>query len=334
MFWFYPTTANRPPGRPVGPYEVLMFAIPFTLHRSIAITRSPGDVYDFVADFATWPQWSPWLCQEPECPVTITGTQGTVGHKQAWNGKVIGSGEMTMSEAQAPGSLEYNLLFLKPWKTRSRVVFQFAPEGEGTVVTWWMYGSLPFFMFFMRKMMDAWVGGDYKRGLAMMKEVLEKGSVPTRTRIVGVESRDAFHFVGRRRTCAMDDIGPAMQEDLKQLCTLEQAGKLPSPEKVLSVYHKFNMVKGETEYTTGYLYRAPVAAPEGLAAGQMPAHRALRVEHLGAYRHLGNAWAAAMGCARGQHKMNRRLPMYEIYVNDPNEVPETETVAEIYIPVK
>ena len=36
-----------------------------------------------------------------------------------------------------------------------------------------MEGTLPIFLFFMKKKMSAMVGSDYERGLAMLKELLE-----------------------------------------------------------------------------------------------------------------------------------------------------------------
>jgi predicted transcriptional regulator YdeE/uncharacterized protein YndB with AHSA1/START domain len=311
-----------------------MFSIPFHLDRSVVIDRSPAEVYAAVSDFATWPRWSPWLCQEPDCPVDITGEVGTAGHGQAWDGDLIGAGNMQISEAVQDARLDYDLLFLKPWKTRSKVGFSFAPEGDGTRVTWWMQGSLPFFMFFIKKITMTMVGGDYVRGLNMLKEYLETGEVPSGVDVRTAAERGAFHYVGRRRSCKFADIGPTMEEDLTALGRLKDEGALPAPERILSLYHKWDLVGGTCEYTTAFAYASAQAAPAGLDAGTLPAHRALQVAHRGAYRHLGNAWAAAMGCARSKYKLNKGLPMYEVYLDSPHEVDEAELEVELHIPVK
>ena len=93
-------------------------------------------------------------------------------------------------------------------------------------------------------------------------------------------------------------------------------------------------LKGRCEYTSGFLYDSPQKASEGLVAGQIPAHRAVKVNHRGPYRHLGNAWMTAMGYVRAKHKANKALPMYETYPNNPNEVEEKDVQVEIYLPVK
>jgi len=49
-----------------------------------------------------------------------------------------------------------------------------------TRVTWSMQSSLPFFLFFMRKSFENFVGMDYDRGLRMLKEQLESGKISSR----------------------------------------------------------------------------------------------------------------------------------------------------------
>ena len=150
-----------------------MLSIPFTVERSIVIDQSAESIFTQISDFTTWPSWSPWLSQEPECRVEITGLPGEPGHTQYWDGKKIGSGHIELVERNPGRKLDYNLYFIKPWKSNSKAAFTFEQEGEATRVVWSMEGTLPIFLFFMKKKMSAMVGSDYERGLAMMKEQLE-----------------------------------------------------------------------------------------------------------------------------------------------------------------
>ncbi len=150
-----------------------MLSIPFTVQRSIEIDKSTDSVFALVADFNTWRNWSPWLSQEPECPVKIVGEPGKPGHKQSWDGNKIGSGHMELAEVVPGRTLRYDLFFIKPWKSQSKAAFMFEQEGQITKVSWSMEGTLPIFLFFMKKKMSTMVGSDYERGLAMLKELLE-----------------------------------------------------------------------------------------------------------------------------------------------------------------
>ncbi|OEY67515.1 SRPBCC family protein [Marinobacter sp. X15-166B] len=150
-----------------------MLSIPFTVRRSIEIDKPPDSIFTSISDFNTWRSWSPWLSQEPECPVEIGGVPGKPGHKQSWDGKKIGSGHMELSTVVPGQTLEYDLSFVKPWKSQSKAAFEFEQEGQATRVTWSMEGTLPIFLFFMKKKMSAMVAKDYERGLAMLKKLLE-----------------------------------------------------------------------------------------------------------------------------------------------------------------
>jgi uncharacterized protein YndB with AHSA1/START domain/DNA gyrase inhibitor GyrI len=315
-----------------------MFKVDFDVEKSVTVARPPAEVFQAVADFGTWRRWSPWLSQEPSCPVTVEGDPGQVGHRQSWDGDFIGSGSIALATVEQGSRLDYELTFLKPWKSQSKAGFRLAPDGEGTKISWWMQGNLPVFMFFMKPMMTAFVGSDYSRGLSMLKELLETGDVATATDVSGVVQRPALPYVGRRRSCSLADIGPAMEEDFTILQGLVQEAKLPQPKEHFSIYHTFDMVKDRCEYTSGFVLDGPLAVVdglvEGLVSGHLPEHRALQVVHRGPYRHLGNAWSAAMGCSRSKHKLNKAVPMYEVYRNTPQAVAENELVTEVYVPVK
>ncbi len=311
-----------------------MFSIPMDVERSTKIRKNPADVFSYIADFNNWRTWSPWLCQEPNCPVTIQGSPGTVGHSQTWNGDLIGSGTMTLAEVRRNSGLRYDLHFLKPWKSHSKVEFRLVQKSDETEVTWVMHGTLPFFMFFMKKMMTTWVGSDYERGLSMLKEYLETGAVPSETRIKGVVERESLYYMGIRRKCSISEIGPAMEKDFTDIREKLDDRQLQTVKHLFSIYHDYDMVGRTCEYTSGLLYESKPESVASLVVDQLPAHKALQVDHRGPYRHLGNAWSAAISCARMKYKQNKKLPMYEIYVNNPHKVSEEEVQVEIYVPVK
>lgn len=127
------------------------------------------------------------------------------------------------------------------------------------------------------------------------------------------------------------------KKDFETLGQLMKEGKLPASQKVFSIYHKYDMVNETCDYTSGFIYAAPpkTEGVSGIETGQIASHKAFRVDHTGSYRHLGNAWSAAMGCQRSQgYKMLKAVPMYEVYENDPHSVAEKELKTDIFIPVK
>ena len=274
-----------------------MFSIKFDVERSITINQPVETVFKTVSDFNTWRIWSPWLCQEPECPVDISGAAGKTEHEQEWNGKRIGSGKMKIVQLFQNERIDYDLFFITPWKSHSKVVFIFKEMNGGTEVSWSMRGSLPFFLFFMKKMMSAWVGCDYDRGLAMLKEFLETGSVLSRVEVKGAIDRRGFSYIGQEKECSIDEVGSSMEEVFTALQKASESGELPKPDLSLSFYNKYDLVQRRCQYISayGYFQRPEVSVANKYIQGEIADHRAFCVNHFGPYHHLGNGWATAMG---------------------------------------
>jgi DNA gyrase inhibitor GyrI len=313
-----------------------MFSLPLIIERSIVVAKPIDETFNLVADFNYWKSWSPWLCQEPDCPVTISGKGGQVGHTQFWDGKRIGSGETKLMAINAPHRLDYELTFLKPWKSKSKVIFDFEPASNGTKVVWKMQGTLPVFLLPVRDTMNAAVANDFERGLAMLKEMTETGTVASKLDVVGEVSRDGFHFIGKRRSCTLNEVGPLMEKDFSDLFAMVKAAKVPPPDFPFSFYHQYDLVSRRCEYMSGFAYKSPPAvSDEQLERGNVENHKALRIDHLGTYRHLGNAWQAVQGLLRASgHKASKHIPMYEIYANFPGQVDDKDIKTMVHIPLR
>lgn len=304
----------------------------FHVQRSIFIEAPPERIYATVRDFKSWPKWSPWLIAEPDTTVTYA----TDGRSYGWDGEVTGAGEMHVESEDEPSRINYRLNFIKPWKSANTVGFSFHPKDGGTEVVWTMEGSLPWFMFWMKAMMSGFIGSDYDRGLRMLKDLLEQGSVPSRLEFPGLAMVDAFPFVGLRRECPISGIGPAMQAGMDDLVKgLEKAGIAPAGPPV-SICHRWSPSKDRTLFTLAFQVAGlPAELPDNLVSGVIPACPTYQVRHIGAYRHLGNAWAAGMMHARAKRFRGRRdLHPFEIYRSDPATTPEDERVTVVHIPAK
>ena len=77
--------------------------------------------------------------------------------KKSWDGKSVGNGEMDIDNDQLNKRIDYTLTFLKPFKAVSPVSFDFESKEGGVEITWIMEGSVPVFLFFMTKMMSAFL---------------------------------------------------------------------------------------------------------------------------------------------------------------------------------
>lgn len=148
----------------------------FRITRSARMSARPQPVFDQVNNLRNWDNWSPWAKLDPNATITFTGPEAGVGARFDWSGnREVGVGSNEILESNAPESVHMKLRFLKPMKAENDVVFSFAPVGDGTEVTWTMYGPNNFVGKAVGLLMNCekMVGGQFEQGLANMKSVVE-----------------------------------------------------------------------------------------------------------------------------------------------------------------
>jgi uncharacterized protein YndB with AHSA1/START domain len=148
----------------------------FHVERSATIAAPPEVVYAQVSDFHAWKAWSPWDKLDPSMKTTYDGPASGTGASYSWSGNdQVGEGRMTITDATPPSNVTIRLEFIKPFKATNITSFTWVPTPAGTKLTWAMDGHNDFFgkAFSMFMDMDKTIGGDFERGLASMKQIVE-----------------------------------------------------------------------------------------------------------------------------------------------------------------
>ena len=148
----------------------------FRIARTTTIAAPAPVVFAQVSDFRKWEAWNPWVKLDPSMKQTYAGAPAGTGAVYAWAGNSeVGEGRMTMTESRPNDLIRINMEFLKPFAGTSTTEFAFKPEGDRTAVTWSMSGKNNFIAkalcLFMS--MDGMIGGQFEKGLAQMKAVVE-----------------------------------------------------------------------------------------------------------------------------------------------------------------
>ena len=304
------------------------------VEEQILIQQSPAKIYAVISDYHHWQQWSPWLLAEPESDVSVSET----GDFYSWEGKIIGSGQMTITKKSPSFDfLAMDLQFLKPWKSQAKVAFYLEEQDEGTLLRWTMDSRLPFFLFWMKKSTVAFIGEDYQRGLRLLKDVVETGKTHSTITFEGMKQQPELHYLGIRRTISSKEISTYMSKDYEYLMPLYHRNwKSLQAGPPFSIYHNFDMVNKKVEYTAAVpLTEIPAAVPEGLIQGKLPEMAVYSILHEGPYRHVANAWSAGYMHLRAKKfpSLGKFSPM-EVYWNSPKDTPELELKSEIRFPAK
>ena len=306
----------------------------YHIERSTLIDADKDRVLSFIKDFNKWNSWSPWTIIEPDCSITVEGTPGDEGHMMRWDGSVIGSGINTLVSNNG-SELTYNLEFWKPWKSKAQTRFILEETNEGTKVTWTMDSSMPFFLFFALNSMKTLISLDYDRGLRMLKEMSEKGTVDADTTVNGIVDLEGFSYVGIQKTAPIEQMGPEMKKDFEKLMhdVIQKRGK--SAKNWLSLYPKMDMKNMRMTYIAAVSDEALQGedlSPE-YVRGTVKTGKAFEIKHRGSYDFIGNGWSMGMMHIRAQKLKQGGVP-FELYWNNPKEVSPHELQTSIYFPLK
>ena len=177
----------------------------------------------------TGPSWSPWEDLDPDLQRTYTGPdQGSRRALRVDGQQKAGRGSMEITRS-TPEEIVIALEFLKPFKSTSTTVFQFAADGEARPhVTWRMTGEqtglMAVFGRFMN--MDKLIGPDFEKGLARLKVAAEVLQDVIRSGRHAADSYDVSRDVIRSgRIAATSYDAQADSDDGPGVAAADQAGQ-------------------------------------------------------------------------------------------------------------
>ncbi len=148
----------------------------FRVERSASFKATPDKVFAQINDFHNWAAWSAWERMDPAMSKNFSGAASGVGAKYAWQGNnKVGQGSMEITESTPNSEVMVKLDFLSPMEAHNIAEFTIQPDGDGTRLTWAMYGPAPFIskLFGVFVNMDKMIGKDFEVSLANLKTVAE-----------------------------------------------------------------------------------------------------------------------------------------------------------------
>ena len=301
------------------------------VNRQLLINAPVDKVFHNIFDLGEWMNWSPWLIMDKNTNVSVAADK----RSYAWEGNRIGSGNMKVVGHEENKFVKYDLNFLKPYKSHADVTISLSPAEGGTQVNWSMASSLPFFLFFMKKSMEAYIGNDFERGLRLLKDWSEDGRVHSQLNYLGVGEYPGCQYIGMKRSCQAVDASKYMTEDFTALMAYCQGNENTNSEACFSMYHEWDLIKGKVTYTAGVPVKSlPTPLPEGYISGSIPATKIYTLQRVGSYNHLGNAWATLYAMMRNKEfKYRKGIDAFETYGNSPRDTEPGKLITNIHFPV-
>lgn len=300
--------------------------------RSCTIHSNIDNVYSKLNNFNHWREWSPWLIMEEDVEVNVSND----AKYYEWKGNRVGEGNMSIALEDGSNSIEYDLTFLKPWKSEAKVKFLLSDNNDKTIVTWSMHSSLPWFMFWMKSMMSAYIGMDYERGLNLLKDYVEKGEVQSKLQFKGESTFPGVKYIGVKTSCSTEEISEHMVRDFGHIGSFIKDNPDIATGDTYSIYHKWDLVKGKANYTACFgVNSIPDNLPSDFTSGEIPKTKIYTLRHVGPYHHLGNAWSTLYNMNRGKEfKLVKGIHPFEHYVSNPQETDQKDLITDVIFSIK
>jgi carbon monoxide dehydrogenase subunit G len=149
----------------------------FRVQRSVSIKAPPERIFPLINNLKSFNTWNPFLKADPATKLAYSGPDGGLGAAHEWDGSSqVGKGRVEISNALPNAHVTMTLDMIKPFVAHNVVEFTLEPRADATVVNWAMSGRNAYFVKVMGLFlnMDNMVGGEFDKGLAELKSIVER----------------------------------------------------------------------------------------------------------------------------------------------------------------
>ncbi len=149
----------------------------FHYERSGVIAAPAERIFPYLSDFHRGQLWNPFAQKDPAMKITYSGPESGVGAMMEFDGnREAGTGKLEILSLVPNRSVDIRLTMIKPFAAVNQVHYELAPEGTGTRFTWSMEGDNGFMGKLVSVFVDCdkMIGGEFDKGIALLKAVAEK----------------------------------------------------------------------------------------------------------------------------------------------------------------
>jgi len=315
----------------------------FSIHREIIIDQHIHQVWDKLKLFEIQRLCSPWFSAENTAKIELSWADAEVGTIESWDWAIIWAWEREITHIVEGELIDYELRFIKPFKSTSRTYISLQKCGKDcTRVVWGMEWTMPWYLKFAMKKMIPQIEADYDRGLDMMKYYVETGHLPTKISWGEIKTVAESWSIGIERQSSLADMPTQMQEDFTMLWKFVTEHRMGS-HWARSYYLKVDMKKDIYDYRSSILlnedeiYEIDDALLENTEIKKYyyPEMKQYCIRMEWSYRFMGNAWNALFMHLRSKKMTHTpKFPSFEDYINDPSQVPEHKYITDLCAPIK
>ncbi len=323
-------------------FVVTGYLLPKQVHieRSISVNRPANMMFELLNGYRYYNEWSPWAERDPQAEFVVSGPDTGVGARLSWIGEphLVGSGWQEIVASKPYEEINIKLDF--DAQGIADTGFKLVSLGNATQVTWFFDSDLTegvnfidsFLARYFGLLFDRWVGGDYERGLANLKQYAESMDVSEFSQIeielVNVISQDIL-FVTSSSSQESVDVAQAMATAYAEISAFMNINGIKMTGQPMAITRAWQ--------EGGYQFDAaipvdfvPAQLSGNINSGQSPAGPAVRAVHRGAYDQMMPSYEK-LAAYMSAHGLSQGTLSWEHYVSDPGNTEQQDMITHIYI---
>lgn len=313
---------------------IIAFFLPKTYHveRSIVMKGEKALIYDLTSNLAKWDLWTPWRKLDTAAVYELVGKDGQVGTLRKWDGKVVGNGQMTLTQLVSGEMVGYDLSFQHgKYQSKGKIVIETAHDSAK--VSWIDEGDLGYnpISRYMGLFMGKMLIPDFDKGLAKLKKVVEK-----RKDWPKIEEK-----LMPEQTVLLirDSAGPKTYEQVfgkgfGEIMKFTKDNKLECKGYPFAIYIRYDTVTMFSIMDMGIPVEKAEKGKGRVRVAKIPAGNAIVAYYFGPYDKIGPVYNALHQYCKESGKVITGGP-WEIYVTDPMvEKDPMKVETDIVFPVK
>lgn len=313
----------------------------FAFSRSRDISAPSILVFNKVNDFKNWPQFSPWIEKDTNAVLTFNEKTYDVNGGYSWNSDLLGEGNIKTLAIEKNKFIEQSLNFIKPFKTKSRMIWTFEPNKTGTKVTWTMQGKKDF-MSRLRTLFNGSIEENtwryFERGLYKLDSIINVDMTKNSIKIDGVTEYGGGFYMYKTTSTNNKNINKIMMKnEYGKIMRYMAQNNIRASGMPFTIYNEMHTENGNMIISNAIpvMNKVDVEHESEILCGFITNTKVLKTTLKGNYTNLSKAWYAANAYIYENSLIPSAIKPFTVYTNDYEKTPNpADYITEIYIPIE
>lgn len=306
----------------------------YEVSRSRIVNVSPAIAFDYVSDYANWPQWM--IFEDGKVNYTFPTYSSEKTNSFKWNGSES-SGEVQTISKSGTDSIKQRIIYDG---NASLVTWTFKDTVGGTKITVATKGKMDFkskFRAVKNGNADKFVGSFYENSLASLEKSLKHELKTFKVEVQGIVVKSAKYFIQQTIVSKDSKIINNSRIMRARLEAFAKENSIVADGQPFILYHYSDALNNTTKFSVCYPVKNEIFISEGsdMSSGHYDAFRAVKTTLTGNYTHLSAAWTKTVQYLN-KNKLTQKgtLPRLELYkIGKEKFSSPTHWVTELYLPI-